>query len=163
VALEHKSGPVVLILTRQALPIIDRSKYASAEKLEKGAYVLADAHAKAPEIILMATGSEVAPTLDAYEKLTAVGVAARLVSMPSWDLFEKQPQPYRDEVLLPGVAVRLAVEAGVPFGWERYVGGQGAVHGINRFGVSAPYKIIAEKLGFTGEHIAKLAHDLLGR
>ncbi len=162
VAIEHK-GAVALMLTRQVLPIIDRSKYAAADGLEKGAYVLADAKGKAPELILIATGSEVAPTLDAYEKLTAEGVATRLVSMPSWDLFEKQPQPYRDEVLPPSVTARLAVEAGVPFGWERYVGPQGAVHGINRFGASAPFKIIAEKLGFTGANIAKLAHELLGR
>jgi transketolase len=162
VALEHK-GPVALILTRQALPIIDRTKYAAADGLGKGAYVLADAQGKTPELILIATGSEVAPTFEAYNKLSAEGIAVRLVSMPSWDLFEKQPQSYRDEVLPPAVTARLAVEAGVSFGWERYVGPKGAVHGINRFGASAPYKIIAEKLGFTGEHIAKLAHGLLGR
>jgi len=158
-----QSGPTALILTRQVLPIIDRTKYAAAEGLEKGAYVLADAKGKTPELILIATGSEVAPTLEAYEKLTAEGIAARLVSMPSWDLFEKQPQSYRDEVLPPSVTARLAVEAGVPFGWEHYVGPKGAVHGINRFGASAPWKVIAEKLGFTGANIAKLAHDLLGR
>ena len=163
VALEHKGGPVALMLTRQVLPIIDRTKYASAEGLEKGAYVLADAQGKTPELILIATGSEVAPTLEAYEKLSAEGIAARLVSMPSWDLFEKQPQSYRDAVLPPNVTARLAVEAAVSFGWERYVGPHGAVHGINRFGWSAPCKVIAEKLGFTGAHIAELAHELLGR
>jgi len=163
VALEHKGGPVALMLTRQALPIIDRTKYASAEGLEKGAYVLADAKGKTPELILIATGSEVAPSLDAYEKLSAEGISTRLVSMPSWDLFEKQTPSYRDEVLPPKVTARLAVEAAVPFGWERYVGSQGAVHGINRFGASAPYKVIAEKLGFTGAHIAERAHQLLGR
>jgi transketolase len=161
VAIEYK-GAVALILTRQVLPIIDRSKYTQAEGLTKGAYVLADAPGKTPELILMATGSEVAPTLEAYEKLTAEGIAARLVSMPSWDLFEKQPQSYRDEVLPPNVTARLAVEAGVPLGWERYVGLKGSVHGINRFGASAPYKVIAEKLGFTGANITKLAHQLLG-
>jgi transketolase len=163
VAIEHRDGPVALILTRQVLPIIDRTKYASAEGLAKGAYILADANGKTPEIILIATGSEVAPTLDAYEKLTAEGIAARLVNMPSWDIFEKQPQTYRDEVLPPRVTARLAVEAASPFGWERYVGTQGAVHGINRFGASAPWKVIAEKLGFTGAHIAQRAHGLLGR
>jgi transketolase len=163
VALEHKGGPVALMLSRQVLPIIDRTKYASAKGLEKGAYVLADAKGKMPDIILIATGSEVAPTLDAYEKLSAEGIATRLVSMPSWDLFEKQPQSYRDEVLPPDVTARLAVEAAVSFGWDRYVGPQGAVHGINRFGWSAPYKVIAEKLGFTGAHIAQRAHELLGR
>jgi transketolase len=163
VAIEHQSGPVALMLTRQVLPIIDRTKYASAEGLAKGAYVLADANGKTPEIILLATGSEVAPSLDAYEKLSAEGIAARLVSMPSWDLFEKQPQSYRDEVLPPKVTARLAIEAGVSFGWERYVGPHGAVHGIDRFGASAPWKVIAEKLGFTGTHIAMRAHELLGR
>ncbi len=163
VAIEHKNGPVALMLTRQVLPIIDRTKYASADGLEKGAYVLGDAQGKTPEIILIATGSEVAPTLEAYEKLTSEGIAARLVSMPSWDLFEKQPQAYRDQVLPPSVTVRLAVEAGVSFGWEKYVGPKGAAHGIDRYGASAPYKVIAEKLGFTGANIAKLAHELLGR
>jgi transketolase len=162
VALEHQ-GPVALILTRQVLPIFDRTRYASAEGVAKGAYILGEAKDKAPELILIATGSEVAPSLEAYEKLNAEGIAARLVSMPSWDLFEKQPQSYRDEVLPPGVSARLAVEAGVSFGWERYVGPRGAVHGINRFGASAPYKVIAEKLGFTGANITKLAHELLGR
>lgn len=162
VAIEQK-GPVALMLTRQVLPIIDRTKYASADGLEKGAYVLGDSNGKNPELILIATGSEVAPTLEAYEKLSAEGIAARLVSMPSWDLFDKQPQSYRDEVLPPEVTARLAVEAGVVFGWERYVGPKGAVHGINRFGASAPWKVIAEKLGFTGAHITDLAHQLLGR
>jgi transketolase len=163
VAIEHREGPVALILTRQVLPIIDRTKYASAEGLVKGAYILADAPGRTPEIILIATGSEVAPTLDAYERLTAEGIAARLVNMPSWDLFEKQPQSYRDEVLPPSITARLAVEAAVSFGWERYVGPHGAVHGINRFGASAPWKVIAEKMGFTGAAIAQRAHELLGR
>jgi len=162
VAIEHK-GPVALILTRQALPIVDRTKYASAEGLEKGAYILADSAGKTPELILIATGSEVTPAFEAYNKLSAEGIAVRLVSMPSWDLFEKQPQSYRDEVLPPSVTARLAVEAGVTFGWERYVGAKGAVLGINHFGASAPYKIIAEKLGFTGDNVAKLAHGVLGR
>jgi transketolase len=162
VAIEHK-GVVALILTRQALPIIDRSKYGAAEGLEKGAYILADAKGKTPEVILIATGSEVAVTLEAYEKLSAEGIAARLVSMPSWDLFEKQTQAYRDEVLPPTVTARLAVEAAAAFGWERYVGAKGKVLGINRFGASAPAKIIAEKLGFTAANVAKLAHEVLGR
>jgi transketolase len=163
VAIEHQGGPVALILTRQVLPIIDRTQYASAQGLEKGAYILADASGRVPEIILIATGSEVAPTLQAYEKLTAEGIAARLVNMPSWDLFEKQPQCYRDGVLPPSVTVRLAVEAAVSFGWERYIGPKGAMHGINHFGASAPYKVIAEKWGFTGAYILGLAHELLGR
>jgi transketolase len=163
VAIERKAGPVAMILTRQALPIIDRSMYAPAEGLEKGAYVLADAKGRRPEIILIASGSEVAPALEAYEKLSAEGVAARLVSMPSWDLFEKQAQSYHDEVLPPSVTARLAIEAAVSFGWERYVGPKGALHGINHFGASAPYKVIAEKWGFTGANLVKRAHELLGR
>jgi transketolase len=162
VAIEHK-GPTVLLLTRQALPIIDRVKYAAAEGLEKGAYILADAKDTEPELILIATGSEVAPSLDAYEKLTAGGIAARLVSMPSWDLFEKQPQSYRDVVLPPKVTARLAIEAASPFGWEHYVGTKGAVQGIDHFGASAPYKVIAEHWGFTGAAIAKRAHEVLGK
>ena len=162
VAIEHK-GPTVLLLTRQALAIIDRVKYAAAEGLEKGAYILADAKDTEPELILIATGSEVAPSLDAYERLTAGGVAARLVSMPCWDLFEKQPQSYRDVVLPPKVTARLAIEAASPFGWERYVGPKGAVHGIDHFGASAPYKVIAEHWGFTGAAIAKRAHEVLGK
>jgi transketolase len=160
VAIEHK-GVVSLVLTRQALPIFDRTKYASADGLEKGAYILADAQNKKPEVILIATGSEVALALEAHTKLTAEGVAARVVSMPSWDLFEKQPQAYRDEVLPPGITARLAIEAGSPFGWERYVGAKGRVLGINRFGASAPYKVIAEKLGFTADNVVKLAGEVI--
>jgi len=163
VAIERREGPVALCLTRQGLPIIDRSKYAAAEGLAKGAYVLADAKGKVPEIILIASGSEVAPSLEAYEKLTAEGVAVWLVNMPSWDLFAKQPQAYRDEVLPPGVTLRLAIEAASPFGWERYVGVKGAVIGIERFGASAPLKVLPEKFGFTAANIVQRAHGLLGR
>jgi len=162
VALEHQ-GAVALILTRQGLPIIDRTKYAAADGLAKGAYILSEAKGKAPELILIATGSEVAPSLEAYEKLNAEGIATRLVNMPSWDLFEAQPQSYREEVLPPNVTARLAIEAASPFGWERYVGLKGAVVGINRFGESAPYKVLAEKFGFTGTNIVQRAHELLGR
>jgi transketolase len=163
VAIEHRGGPVALCLTRQVLPIVDRSKYGAAEGLVKGAYVLADGKGKTPEIILIASGSEVAPALETYEKLTGEGIAARLVSMPSWDLFEKQPQSYRDEVLPPEVTARLAIEAAAPFGWERYVGTKGDVMGVKRFGASAPYKILAEKFGFTAANILQHAHKLLGR
>jgi len=163
VAIEHKSGPVAIALTRQGLPVIDRQKYAPAEGLTRGGYVLADAKGKGLDIILIATGSEVAPALEAYEKLSAEGVAARIVSLPSWYLFEKQPQSYRDEVLPPAVAARLAIEAAAPLGWERYVGLRGAVIGMTRFGASAPYKVLAEKFGFTAANIMQRAHELLGR
>jgi transketolase len=162
VAIEHRDGPVALCLTRQVLPIIDRSKYAAAEGLTKGAYVLADAAGKTLQLILIATGSEVAPALEAYEKLSADGIGVRLVSMPSWDLFEKQPQSYRDEVLPPEVTARLAIEAATPFGWERYVGTKGDVIGINRFGASAPYKALAEHFGFNPANIVERARRLLG-
>lgn len=162
VAIEHRDGPVALCLTRQVLPIIDRGKYAAAEGLARGAYVLADAPGKTVELILIATGSEVAPALEAFEKLSAEGIGVRLVSLPSWDLFAKQPQSYRDEVLPPEVTARLAVEAAAPFGWERYVGTKGEVIGMNRFGASAPYKALAEHFGFTAANIAEHARGLLG-
>jgi transketolase len=162
VAIERKDGPVALALTRQKLPVIDREKYASAESLAQGAYVLADAKGKRPEVILIASGSEVSVVLDAYEKLIADGVAARVVSMPSWDLFEKQPQAYKDAVLPPATTARLAVEAAYPFGWERYIGLKGAVIGMTRFGASAPYKVLAEKFGFTPDNIVRRSHELLG-
>jgi transketolase len=163
VAIERRDGPVALALTRQGLPVIDRSKYASAEGLTRGGYVLADARREAPEIILIASGSEVPVALEACEKLTAEGIAARVVSLPSWDIFEQQSQEYRDEVLPPGVTARLAIEAAVPLGWERYVGTKGAVIGITRFGASAPYKVLAEKFGFTAANVLRRARELLGR
>ena len=163
VAIERQGGPVAMALTRQGLPIIDRTKYASAEGLARGAYVLADAAGKEPGILLIASGSELSVALEAYEKLAAEGIAARVVSMPSWDLFEKQPQAYRDEVLPPQVTARLAIEAAAPLGWERYVGTKGAVIGMTRFGASAPYKILAEKFGFTSANAVQRAKALLGR
>jgi transketolase len=131
--------------------------------LTRGAYVLADAAGKSPEVILIATGSEVYVALEAYEKLAAEGIAARVVSMPSWDLFEKQPQPYKDEVLPPAITARLAIEAAVSFGWERYVGTKGAVISLNRFGASAPWKVLAEKFGFTAANVVQRAKALLGK
>jgi transketolase len=163
VAIEHEGGPVALALTRQKLPIIDREKYGAAENLAKGAYILAEGKGKAAEIILMASGSEVSVVLEAGEKLAAQGVSARVVSMPCWELFEKQPPNYRDQVLPPALTVRLAVEAAAPFGWERYVGPKGGVIGMNRFGASAPYKILAEKFGYTPENVVQRALNLLGK
>jgi transketolase len=164
VAIERRDGPVAMALTRQNLPIIDRNKYASAEGLERGGYILADAPGgKTPEIILIASGSEVSLALEAHQKLVVEGIAARVVSMPSWDLFERQPQTYREEVLPPQVTARLAIEAAAPLGWERYVGLKGAVIGMRRFGASAPYKVLAEKFGFTSENAVKQARQLLGR
>ena len=161
VAIERKDGPVALALTRQKLAVIDREKYASAEGLAKGAYILAGSNDQRPDVVLIASGSEVSVALDAYEKLAAEGVAARVVSMPSWDLFEKQSQSYKDEVLPPQTTARLAIEAAYPFGWERYIGSKGAVIGMERFGASAPYKVLAEKFGFTADNIVRRAHELL--
>jgi transketolase len=163
VAIERRDGPVVLTLTRQGLPVIDREKYSSAEGLARGAYVLANPKGKTPEILLIASGSEVSLALEAYERLAVEGVAARVVSMPSWDLFEKQAPAYREEVLPPAVMARLAIEAASPFGWERYVGAKGAVIGMTRFGASAPYQVLAEKFGFTAANVVRRARELLGK
>ncbi len=162
VAIERRDGPAALALTRQKLPVIDREKYASAEGLAKGAYVLADSQGKPPELLLLASGSEVSLALEAYEKLTAEGVAVRVVSMPSWDLFESQTQAYKDEVLPPATTARLAIEAAFPLGWDRYIGPQGATIALTHFGASAPYKVLAEKFGFTAANVAEQAHKLLG-
>ena len=162
IAIEHHGGPVLLVLTRQVLPILDRTVYGPAEGLAKGAYILAREEKSPPRAILIASGSEVSLAVDAHQKLTAEGLDARVVSMPSWFLFEQQPQSYRDEVLPPEVSVRLAIEAASPFGWERYVGTQGAVLGMNRFGASAPYKVLAEKFGFTVGNVVEQVHNLLG-
>jgi transketolase len=160
VAIEHTDGPVVLVLTRQKLPVIDRKQYASAEGLERGAYVLADADGQKPGILLIATGSEVSLALEAFEELKREPAALRVVSMPSWDLFAKQPMAYQQQVLPAEFPARIAIEAGSPFGWERYVGPRGAVIGMNRFGASAPYKVLEEKFGFTKAHVVAKAHEI---
>ena len=146
--IEHRDGPVALLLSRQKLPILPGVR---AEGVARGGYVLADAGE--PRLILIATGSEVALALAAQQRLAEEGVAARVVSLPSWERFEAQPQEYRDAVLPPQVTARLAIEAGVSLGWERYVGPQGAVLGQDRFGASAPYQVLAEKFGFTVEEV----------
>jgi transketolase len=163
VALEHRDGPVALALTRQKLPVLDRTELADADGVARGAYVLADAEGERPDILLIATGSEVYLALEAREQLAEQGVKARVVSMPSWELFDQQPQAYRDQVLPPTVTARLAIEAGVPQGWHRYVGSAGELIGLDRFGASAPYKVLMEKFGFTAENIASRALALLGR
>ena len=162
VALEQRSGPVALILSRQSLPILDRSSLAPAEELVRGAYVLAEAEGGQPDLILIATGSEVHLALAARERLAERGVRARVVNMPSWELFDRQPESYRQAVLPPHVTARLAIEAGVSQGWHRYVGPAGDVMSIERFGASAPYKVLQEKFGFTAENVAKRALALLG-
>jgi ribulose-phosphate 3-epimerase len=163
VAIESRQRPVALALSRQALPVFDRTRYAPAEGLRRGAYILRDPPAGVPDVILIASGSEVGLVIAAGEILTARGVAARIVSMPSWELFDGQPGEYRDGVLPPSLTARLAVEAASPQGWSRYVGERGAVIGLDRFGASAPGPMVMEKFGFTAEHIADRAMRLLGR
>jgi len=157
-------GPVALALTRQNLPIFDRSTLTPAAGLARGAYVLAEApEGQRPEIILIASGSEVALALAAREELARQGVAARVVSMPSWELLEEQPQSYKDGVLPPDVTARLAIEAAAPHGWWRYAGSGGDVLGLERFGASAPGKTVLEKLGFTVENVVARARAVLRR
>ncbi|HWQ14305.1 MAG TPA: transketolase [Roseiflexaceae bacterium] len=163
VALERTEGPTALILSRQNLPVLDRAEMAPAADLVRGAYVLKDAAGGAPEIVLMASGSEVALALGAQGELAKQGVRARVVSFPSWELFEAQSQAYRDSVLPPEVAARLAVEAGVSQGWHLWVGSQGDVVGVETFGASAPYKEIFKHYGLTVEHVTARALALLGR
>ncbi len=162
-ALERRDGPTGLVLTRQALPVFDRSKLASADDVGRGAYVIREAPDGSPELILVATGSEVALVMEAQELLAERGVQARVVSMPSWKRFEEQPTSYRNGVLPPDIPARLAVEAAAPLGWDRYVGPQGAVIGMERFGASAPYQALMEAFGFTAEDVAERAVEVLER
>jgi transketolase len=157
-ALRNKGGPVALILSRQNLPILDRAARAAAEGLERGAYVLADASVGKLGLILIATGSEVALALEARTVLQAQGIGTRVVSMPSWELYDAQPQDYQELVLPPAVTARLAIEAGVAQGWHRYVGSQGDVLSIERFGASAPYQALFQEFGFTVENLVKRVH-----
>jgi transketolase len=163
IALRVKDRPVLLILSRQALPTLDRTRYAPASGLEQGAYVLADAPDGKPDVLLLATGSEVSLCVSAYEQLAAEGIKARVVSMPSWELFEHQPQEYRDRVLPPEVTARVAVEEASTFGWERYTGLQGAVLGMHTFGLSAPMKVVAQHFGFDADHVVAAAKEQLAR
>jgi transketolase len=162
-ALQHKEGPVALALTRQGLPVLDRTEFASAGDLHRGGYVLSDNGDKKLDIILMGSGSEVHIALEAAEKLRAKGVAVRVVSMPSWELFDKQPEAYRDQVLPPEINARIAVEAGATQGWHRYLGNKAEVVGIDHFGASAPYKILYEKFGITADRVVEKALSLLNK
>jgi transketolase len=155
--------PVALVLTRQALPTVDRTRYASASGLANGAYVLADAPDGRPTVVLLATGSEVSLCVAAHERLAADGIRARVVSMPSWELFEQQSQEYRDRVLPPDVIARVAVEQASTFGWERYVGLGGAIIGMRTFGASAPLKALQKKFGFTPDHLVAAAKQQVER
>jgi transketolase len=161
VALEVGNRPVALVLTRQNVPTLDRSRYAAADGLRHGAYVLADAPSGKPDVILIATGSEVALVMAARQTLQGRNVMARVVSMPSWELFDAQPLSYRDEVLLPSVRSRLAVEAGASQGWHRYVGDRGDVLGVDRYGASAPGDVVMREYGFTVDNVCKRVMTML--
>lgn len=152
-----KHHPAAIVLSRQVIPTLDRSKYASAAGVSKGAYVLADAPGGKPDVILIGTGGELYLVAEAHEKLVAKGIKSRVVSMPSWDLFQQQSQEYRDSVLPPGVKARVAVEQGATLGWERYVGERGTVIGMSTFGSSAPYKDLQKHFGFDVDHVIAAA------
>jgi transketolase len=162
-AIDRTHCPVALVLTRQTVPVFDRSRYASAEGARRGGYVLADPEDGDPELILIATGSEVQLALGAHEQLAADGVRSRVVSLPCWEIFEKQDQEYRDEVLPPEIDARLAIEEGATLGWERYVGREGAIMGMSTFGQSAPFKDVEAEFGFTTENVARVAREVVGR
>jgi transketolase len=163
IAMQHKAGPVGLVLTRQKLPVLDRTALAPAAGTARGAYILIDAGEGSPELILIATGSEVSLALAAHRQLTGEGIRSRVVSMPSWELFEAQPTEYRQAVLPPAVRARVSVEAGSPFGWERYVGPGGAIIGVDRFGASAPGPEVMARYGFTVGHVVSTAKAVLAR
>jgi transketolase len=159
VILQLHHEPAVLILTRQDLPTLDRTKYAPASGLARGAYILADAEGGKPEVLLLATGSEVSLCVEAYEMLKAEGIKARVVSMPSWELFDDQDQAYRDEVLPPNVTARVSVEQASIFGWAHYVGTQGKCIGMRSYGASAPMKDLQREFGFSPDKIAEAARE----
>jgi transketolase len=162
-ALLNTTGPTALVFTRQNLPVLDRSQFAPAAGLRRGGYTLWESGGGSPETILIGTGSEVEIVLAAGQLLAVEGIRVRVVSLPCWDIFDREPQAYRDQVLPPGVRARVAIEAGIRLGWEHYVGLEGAIVGIDRFGASAPYKTIYEKFGLTAAAVAAAARRLLGR
>jgi transketolase len=163
VILGHKHQPVCLILSRQALPTLDRDRFAPASGVARGAYVLADLGGAPPKIILIGTGSEVSLCIAAAERLAADGVPARVVSMPSWELFERQDEAYREQVLPDAIGARVAVEQAATIGWDRYVGRHGAVVGMRTFGTSAPLKDVLTKFGFTPEHVVGVARAQIAK
>ncbi len=161
--MQLRHEPAALALSRQPLPTLDRNKYAPASGVSRGAYILAEASGGTAEVILIASGSELSLAVDAHEKLIAKGIRSRVVSMPSWDIFEHQPKEYRDSVLPPHITVRVAIEQASTFGWERYVGWTGRVIGMKTFGASAPLKELQKKFGFEPEHVVETVKELLGK
>jgi transketolase len=163
VIMKQHHVPAAIVLSRQALPIIDRSKYAAAAGVARGAYVLAEAAGGKPDVLLLATGSEVVLCLEAHERLKADGIKSRVVSMPSWELFDDQPQDYRDSVLPPDVSARVSVEQASTFGGAKYDGAAGYSIGMRSFGASAPLKDLVKKFGFTTEHVVEAAQEQVKR
>lgn len=161
--LKLKDRPAALICSRQALPIVDRSQFAPASRLAQGGYILVDAQSSAPDVILIGSGSEVSLCVAARDLLAAENIKARVVSMPSWELFDDQEPAYRQSVLPPSVTARVTVEEASPIGWERYAGSHGVVLGMRSFGMSAPMKIVAGHFGFTAEHVAGAAKSTMRR
>ncbi|UCE51873.1 MAG: transketolase [Desulfobacterales bacterium] len=160
-ALQHQNGPVALALTRQSVPTLNRENFAPAERLHQGAYILSEAGDPKPDIILIASGSEIEVVLEAADKLKEKNLAVRVVSMPSWELFESQPEEYRRQVLPTDIRTKIAIEAGSPQGWDRYVGEMGQVIALNHFGASAPYKVLYEQFGITADRIVEKALALI--
>lgn len=160
IALSNTKGPTTLVFSRQNLPVLDRQTLASAAGVRQGGYILWESSAN-PQVILMATGSEVAMTLDAAHKLAEENIEVRVVSLPSWEIFDRQPQDYRDRILPPKIEVRLAVEAGIKLGWEHYVGLKGKILGMDTFGASAPAPVLYEKFGFTPAGVVTAAKAML--
>ena len=161
VAIERRHAPTVLALTRQAVPTLDREKYASASGTEQGAYVMADLGPKPVRLVLMATGSEVELIVKAAETLAEEGIGVRVISMPSWELFEMQPEGYQKDVMLPEIKARLAVEAATSLGWHKWVGSEGKMIMLDRFGASAPEDLLSEEFGFTVENVLQKCRQLL--
>jgi len=162
-AIEHRHGPTALALTRQKLPVYDRTKFGSAEGVANGAYILSESPTGNVDVILIGTGSEVSVVVDAQAKLAEEGIGARVVSMPSTQIFDKQSLEYQEDILPPNVTARVAVEAGISMGWQKYVGDRGQVVSLDHYGASAPYQILMEKFGFTAENVAACAKAVLGK
>ena len=162
-AVTHTHGPTALVLSRQAMPTVDRAKFAPAAGVAKGAYVLSDAPGGKPDVILIGTGSELGLCVAAQEKLIAEGVKARVVSIPSWELFERQDAAYKESVLPSGVTARVSVEMASTLGWERYTGSKGKIVGMRSFGASAPLKDLLKKFGFTVENVVAAAKESMGK
>ena len=163
VIMQLRHEPAALVLSRQPLPTLDRNRYSPASGVARGAYVLADARQGKPDVLLMASGSEVSLCVDAFEQLNAQGIHARVVSMPSWELFERQDVAYRDSTLPPSVTARVSVEQAATFGWSRYVGPTGQSIGMHTFGASAPLKQLQQRFGFTPDKVIEAAREQVAR